>query len=570
MLASGLILIESMSLNTLCRVCAYAHSKTRLKDIFKTSKQSETIAERIHELTGLKVEIDDGLPSLCCLQCHSDLFRSVDTRRKCINSEKKLKSMLQADASKHRFPASVDSKPEPNLDGIKPKAAETCVFQNIECSVCQICFKDLASLHEHTEKNHQGDTNDQPSDSSHIEGSLGAESDDSMDSCFADAPKVLDKATTTLDPASQHNFKCCGCRTSYDTEAELMEHSQSVHALHAPMPNEARPFQCNICYNLYITARNVRRHRSFMCRERFLCGSCDSPFKSATALAEHEQRECKPATYSCIYCEETFHNAKARIMHEEMNHAVAPVSTLPNYRCCGCSIYFETENELMDHARSVHAPNAPMPHETRPTQCNICYRYYKNLESVRKHRGERSYQCATCGKQFRCYSHLINHENAHTKALVYPCRHCEEKFSNNSARRNHETRNHPTNEAGAPETHVCPQCGKTFFAIYYLKQHIRLHADETPYKCHCGAEFKLRVYLARHIKKFHTGEFTCQYCPKTFACRALLKGHENSHRDNREYACEICGKEFYSKSSVRKHRQKVHEKRRRRTKVASQ
>ncbi|XP_058120921.1 uncharacterized protein LOC131262854 isoform X2 [Anopheles coustani] len=85
-----------MSANSPCRVCSQEKSVDQLVDIFETNCHPGTIAEMIIELTGLKVKENDGLPSLCCVQCHSDLIISITIRRKCIYSDNIMRALLQS------------------------------------------------------------------------------------------------------------------------------------------------------------------------------------------------------------------------------------------------------------------------------------------------------------------------------------------------------------------------------------------------------------------------------------------------------------------------------------------
>ncbi|KFB49598.1 Zinc finger protein 208 [Anopheles sinensis] len=438
------------------------------------------------------------------------------------------------------------------------------------------------------------------------------------------------------DVQDKPQHSCCGCFLSFETEDELMKHSVSVHAPNAPPEDDNKPVQCNICYCWYSSERACRDHQVYMTNRRFGCTVCGLRFGRASALARHrntheealifsckycaklfssthqrlnhEKREHenqlangsdtestgedrllrirntheKLLLFSCKYCEKQFPNAYSRMSHEKREHEKPPVTETeaetagedPTKRtCCGCSKTFASEQELMDHARTVHAPNAPPADPAKPARCKLCYRTYRSEAAVRVHQRcmrMRSLQCATCGKSFATRSHLSAHENVHTKALIYACAHCDEKFANKTAKQKHILREHASVETRAKSAtkHVCLTCGKAFYSIFYLRDHLKLHADDMPHKCHCGAKFKLEKYLKRHMQ-IHSGKYTCQYCTLAYRCASMLRDHENRHTGNKEFPCDMCSKRFYGKADVAKHRAYVHFKRGKLAKASS-
>ncbi|XP_058173582.1 zinc finger protein 345-like [Anopheles ziemanni] len=355
---------------------------------------------------------------------------------------------------------------------------------------------------------------------------------------------------------TQEKYKCCGCLVQFDNENELMEHAQAVHGSNASKPNETNPFQCKVCYHLFDTVRAMNIHRSHFSQRRRSCKVCGASLKNGIAVLRHQKCLLKPENhYPCRLCGENFTYWISRKKHEQNEHH----DTIEkSYKCCGCCTQFRTEKELLYHSRSVHAPWAPPPAQGRPFQCKTCYRSFKTAGNLKTHVDSKKYsfQCTTCEKQFSCYSSLIRHEKLHNKT-TRPCKYCRETFSNRFELRKHEYGVHKEERANLLQ-HVCSVCGKTFRSADYLRIHTKLHADATPYKCFCGAQFKLKVYLTSHRKTVHNEGHTCKYCKKSFPYASLLKEHENQHRGNKEIQCEFCGKEFYTSSSARHHMQKVH------------
>ncbi len=105
----------------------------------------------------------------------------------------------------------------------------------------------------------------------------------------------------------------------------------------------------------------------------------------------------------------------------------------------------------------------------------------------------------------------------------------------------------------------CKECGKAFSQHAGLNQHSRVHTGERPYPCHlCTAAFKQRSGLNQHIRT-HTGEkpYDCPVCGKAFAQKSGLIQHNRMHTGEKPFMCSICGQHFSQPSSV-KHHTKVH------------
>uniref|UniRef100_A0A7S3A0J8 C2H2-type domain-containing protein n=1 Tax=Rhodosorus marinus TaxID=101924 RepID=A0A7S3A0J8_9RHOD len=82
---------------------------------------------------------------------------------------------------------------------------------------------------------------------------------------------------------------------------------------------------------------------------------------------------------------------------------------------------------------------------------------------------------------------------------------------------------------------------------------------------HCGATFKRKYEMQRHVKSIHLKEkrHTCTVCDKGFFQRSHLNVHMRTvHERKKDDMCTICGRSFATKYKVDRHVRAVHNKER--------
>jgi len=160
---------------------------------------------------------------------------------------------------------------------------------------------------------------------------------------------------------------------------------------------------------------------------------------------------------------------------------------------------------------------------------NSTFRYSLLIHS-RKHKNEKPFICATCGKSFVSSADLNHHNKIHNKDRAYPCPICERSFKTHSNLRTHR---------------------------------LQMHLDPAEWKfpCNlCDKKFPIRGNLVKHLKR-HAGikEFDCHICQKKFVNKAELMLHLNTHTNQRLFKCTICDKDYKNREGLRRHMKVVHD-----------
>jgi len=192
-----------------------------------------------------------------------------------------------------------------------------------------------------------------------------------------------------------------------------------------------------------------------------------------------------------------------------------------NYRdlclVCGKLVY-----NLLVHSRTHLDPkDRPRKHV-----CTLCPRKFcvKNDLTVhmRKHIGEKRYECEYCGKKFHEWGSRRNHiYSIHTGQHRYTCHICDRKFVIKTSYTAHLLRH----TGDKPE--MCEICGKGFITKILLKKHQLSHTNERKYECElCHKLYKTARSLCEHMK-IHNRERNCKcpVCSLAFIQNHVLKAH---------------------------------------------
>ncbi|KAI5970520.1 SUR1 [Candida margitis] len=194
--------------------------------------------------------------------------------------------------------------------------------------------------------------------------------------------------------------------------------------------------------------------------------------------------------------------------------------------CCAQGPEFKCQWEV-----GIDQDGKPIPcNATHESQCGLQHHIINDHIGS----GKSKYSCnwVGCerhnGKIFNQRQKLYRHIHIHTNYKPCKCSICGASFAVQSMLDQH-LRIH-----SGEKPFQCTTCGKRFATSSSLSIHNRVHTGEKPLKCKwpgCNKSFSESSNLTKHMK-IHEREFACVKCGESFAKKADLDQHSESHRDH--------------------------------------
>uniref|UniRef100_L7LUP2 Putative zinc finger protein n=1 Tax=Rhipicephalus pulchellus TaxID=72859 RepID=L7LUP2_RHIPC len=188
--------------------------------------------------------------------------------------------------------------------------------------------------------------------------------------------------------------------------------------------------------------------------------------KSSTELPEApvdcRTRDCGTATDLTFYCEEcggTFVTALRLYSHKRASHQ-------KKWLKCECPDGSHSPNN-----RSCHAVHEQMQHRMKDAFCKLCCRRFMSNEDFETHNRvvhteEKSFKCDECGRRFKFFYCLKRHEKSHSKdATKHACPACQKMF-----RDKHELECHLRRHTGE-RPFQCKHCSQSFARLSSVRKH---------------------------------------------------------------------------------------------------
>ncbi|XP_068127917.1 zinc finger protein 131 isoform X2 [Hyperolius riggenbachi] len=136
-----------------------------------------------------------------------------------------------------------------------------------------------------------------------------------------------------------------------------------------------------------------------------------------------------------------------------------------------------------------------------------CYHVEESGASKRPKPGKKIHVCQYCDKQFDHFGHFKEHLRKHTGEKPFECPNCHEHFARNSTLKCHLSacQYGVGAKKGRKKLYECQVCNSVFNCWDQFKDHLVLHTGDKPNHCTlCDVWFMQGSELRKHLREMHS------------------------------------------------------------------
>ncbi|GAB0095214.1 hypothetical protein DMENIID0001_105700 [Sergentomyia squamirostris] len=355
-----------------CRLCLESREE-ELKSIMDCNFDETPYYDIFFTIVGINLMDYSAVPTKICSLCEDEMIKAFEFRRKCLETEEKLKDLKNPEITGTKTIEFVSA-----LDGVKSGKIEVTKIEKVK----------LQSLEESVEHEEE-----------------------------SEYLQEIDLDEVTKD--ENLRIRCKSCKVFFDGMDVFKSHIcgkpkiESVENEEGGARNEPF-FKCYKCSKTFIGRSyfmaHLDQHAERKIRHR--CTYCNMEFSSTVARTSHIHREhLKTPSCHCPFCGKGFYDKNRRTNHIRDKHTNPSV-----YQCDRCGKELNSSISLNSH----------MKQHTDEVTCEICGRKLKNQRTFEHHMAlhtsEKKFTCSVCSGHvaFRTNPQLRKHmQTAHPNEMIY-------------------------------------------------------------------------------------------------------------------------------------------------------